>query len=323
MKRFLWQICVFLLFPLGVVIGLYMYIDPFRVTRPFTMEYVNEKPLYKLNREYFNFNIFNKQYTEYQYNSFIIGSSRTTAFNTYHWKDYLETDAQPFIFTSWRENIEGMRQKLVYFDSNNIDVRNVLLLFDCGEMYSFNLKQGDAPLTNHYWKLNGESRIKYQLDYFSAFISQPTRIPSFIKDYRNKLKDMQVDTITCDNIGNDTIRLCPEHDYLAAKDNFPPQPDESELEAYIDDDMYSALMQIKDVFAKHNTSYKVIVLPNYFHWKLNIADLQALQSIFGDNNVYDLSGNHPLNGDKYSYNDEEHFDANIGWQIIDYVYSQH
>lgn len=321
MKRFILQILVWIGIPICLLIGLYVALDPYRIVFPYSISYFIEKPLSKTNREYLSIKLFEDNLQRRSYDSFIIGSSRTGAFNSYQWKKYLEVDNNPYIFTSWRENIQGIYQKIMYLDNANVDINNVLLLFDCGEQYTFNISNGEAPLTNHYYKLSNQTVLGYQIDYFKAFISKPSKLHTYIQNAKQKNKVLTFDTITNDShLCNDTITVCPKSNMLINRTDWEIRTPEQMLPNLINNDMEVMLSEIYQVLKKHNTNYKIIICPNYFRWKISDNDFLILTNIFGEQNLFNYSGDHSIASEKYYYNDIEHFNSNVAWRIIEDIY---
>lgn len=322
MKKFLFKTFAVIGIPFVILLITYIVLDPFRVVFPFQTNYFFEKSIGKTNREYLSYNLYNANYKSQQYNSFIIGSSRTCALNSYQWKRYLDEDAEPFIWTSWRENISGISQKLRYLDKSGTPISNVLVVLDCGNQYSFNVSNGNAPLTNHYYKFSGECALKYQIDYFASFLSKPSQWIDFIKDYSHINYGIPIDTLTNDSqVYNDTITQCPLLPNTPVLVREQTDIQETELPAYIDADIQKELEDICAIFAKHHTCYKILICPNSWLWKINHEDLLLLQDIFGQDKIYDYSGENAIASSPYSYSDEEHFNSNVGWRLIEEMYS--
>lgn len=322
MKRFIIHILLLIGIPLGLLIGTYVLLDPYRIVFPYSVSYFNEKPLAKTNREYLSIKQFENNCQTRIYDSFIIGSSRTCAFNSYQWQKYLNTDNNPYIFTSWRENMPGIHQKILYLDKMGVDIKNVLLVLDCGEQYTFNISKGDAPLTNHYYKLSGQTQLGYQMDYFKAFASKPSKWFTYIQDAKAKNKTIVFDTITNDShLGNDTISMCPLSNMTIDRTNWEIRTLEDMLPPLINLEMENLLKEIQQIFMKHDTDCKIIICPNYFRWKINSQDFTNLSYIFGEDNIFDYSGEHPIASEDYHYNDVEHFNSNVAWRIIEDLYN--
>lgn len=319
MRRFLLKICIWAILPLITLISFYIWIDPFRVARPFSVEYFLQRNIAKTNREYFSYHLFLQNDPTCQFNSFIFGSSRTHALNSYQWSECLGEEARAFIFSSWRENIKGIFQKITYLDKQDIRIDNALILLDCGAIYSFNTLDGEAPLTNHFYKLSGETLLRYHWDYFSAFISKPSKIYDMVRDALNDtVMIVQVDTITNDaNVNNRLLirPLYPEEIIVHEK-----QPTEEHvLESLLTDELKKYLIHIRSVFDKHNTNFKVVIVPNYYKEKINLDDMRFINNVFGELNVYDFSGDSEWTAPNF-YFDVEHFNEYVGWKLLEEIY---
>ena len=96
---------------------------------------------------------------------------------------------------------------------------------------------------------------------------------------------------------------------------------EQMLPNLINNDMEVMLSEIYQVLKKHNTNYKIIICPNYFRWKISDNDLLILTNIFGEQNLFNYSGDHPIASENCHYNDIEHFNSNVAWRIIEDIYA--
>ena len=79
------------------------------------------------------------------------------------------------------------------------------------------------------------------------------------------------------------------------------------------------LKEIKKIFEKHNTKYKVIISPLYNQTKLSIQDLATLKSIF-QNDLYDYSGVNSFTQNIHNYYEKDHFRTLVGDSIFSIIY---
>ena len=79
---------------------------------------------------------------------------------------------------------------------------------------------------------------------------------------------------------------------------------------------------IKGVFDRKETDYKIIDTPayGYMHPSITEDDLQILQEVFGEENVFDFSEREDITLDWKNFSDPNHFGLNIGWQMLEEVY---
>lgn len=80
------------------------------------------------------------------------------------------------------------------------------------------------------------------------------------------------------------------------------------------------LEDIKDIFHKQKTNYKVIISPLYDQEKLNQNDLYYLKQIFGEKNVFDYSGINKYTRDYTNYYESSHYRPHVAREILDEVY---
>ena len=81
------------------------------------------------------------------------------------------------------------------------------------------------------------------------------------------------------------------------------------------------LYEIKKIFEKHKTKFKVIISPLYEQKKMNSIDFNILKNIFRQN-LYDFSGKNKFNDDKFNFYETSHFRTNVGDSILNYIYKE-
>jgi hypothetical protein len=81
------------------------------------------------------------------------------------------------------------------------------------------------------------------------------------------------------------------------------------------------LNEIKEVFSKQHTDYKIIISPLYDQKKIAPSDLIELQRIFGKDRVYDFSGINKYTIDFTNFYEPSHYRPIVASQILDSIYS--
>ena len=325
MKKFLRNILLVIGIPVLIVFGLYWVTDPFKVNRPFTLDNASD-----VNREYVSTELFLKQYPKYKYNSYIFGSSRACGLNTYVWKDLLENPhlqndtVSQFLFQAWAETIVGINQKVRFLDKNNIQIKNALVLIDFGSSFQ---KNSFKALDIKHFELSGQSKFGFYKSFIMAYYEKPSKVIKSVADlFDTSIKEPIFDTISNDHDkSNKYGRLeCPMPNYTVSKSKFPNKRAVEELFAQqnITSEYEEILKEIKEIFIKHNTYYKLFVTPEYSQININQCDLKILEDIFGKENVSDFSGKNSITEDKYNFMDVNHFDANAGWDILHAIYDK-
>ena len=89
----------------------------------------------------------------------------------------------------------------------------------------------------------------------------------------------------------------------------------------LDDEKITYLNEIKKIFEKHHTSYKIIISPLYDQMKLKRATYMTLCDIFGKQNVYDFSGVNKWNRDYHNYYETSHYRPKVAAEILEIIYS--
>lgn len=317
--------------PFLFFISLYAYFDPFSVI--YSYNDYNNGVLTAPNRDVVTSEVFINNYPKYHYKSFILGNSKTLAFQTKDWAAYIN-DTVPFHFDAYLEGLYGLSTKIKYLDKINDSLKNVLII---GDSYLFSaVKNDNSPLYIKDYKIDGSSFIDYHLVFLKNFFSQLYFIPYFdyklFHTYRPYMKiTLALYQPYFSPINND-VYYKPDLVKRMLKDSvgyykefspfFYSRPDSTIYEPkVIEGEQLKMLMDIKNIFIKHKTSYKIIISPSYSQKYFNQADLKILKEIFGDNNVYDLSGKNDYTNNIGNYYDDTHYKPFIGRLILKRVYT--
>ena len=81
------------------------------------------------------------------------------------------------------------------------------------------------------------------------------------------------------------------------------------------------LTEIKEIFEHNSTDYRILICPAYNQKIFNREDLSKLQSIFGEQFIFDFSGMNEISVNKSNYYDEFHFKRYVGARMMDKIYS--
>ena len=329
-KRFLVRLVLFMGAPVMVLLGVYLWTDPFRCLHPFDLSDTDQT-----NREYFSTELFLKNYKQQQYNSFVFGSSRVSGMNSYRWKTFLSGQPRPFVFQAWNETLTGMELKLDYLDRNRVPLDNVLILLDVPGAFDRKQLPRDVLSLKHF-VFTGKNRCSYNAAQFFNFLQKPSLWVSSVKKTIKKERSYCVsDTISndwdnrcrylCDGIpAQDSLNGCS----VASRNAFLHQianltEDDIEVsKPLITAPFEEKLRHIKSVLDRNHTDYYVIVTPAYCytHLSINPNDLETLQVIFGDKRVFDFTGKNEMTEDYNNFSDPNHFGQRVGWMILNQVY---
>ncbi|WP_026994226.1 hypothetical protein [Flectobacillus major] len=331
MRLFFATLLQFSILPFVLLLGLlagYWYFDPFRVLKTYS-DFSN--PVVIPNRDYVSTEVFIQHYPQYHYNSFILGSSRTMAFKPKHWQKYLGTNDTPYLFDASNESIYGIYHKLKLLDNRGVKIKNVLLIICRDRTFTHTSNQIGHLYIKHPL-VSGESSLDFQAQFLKAYFS-----PEFLFKYylyqlcgysdwmqgviENKqiLYDTKDNTITIP-AQEAAITRFPERYYAAKMHVFYKRNSETtDRVARIKPLQKAMLAEIKQLFLKHKTAYKVVISPLYDQVKLNPKDKAILEEIFG-NNIYDFSGKNTFTQSYTNYYEASHYRPTVGDSILRYIY---
>lgn len=332
MKRFVVKILLFC-FPLIVPILLFILIDPFMIIGDnrgdinFTSDYTVTS-----NRDFQSTELFLKNNEEQNYNSFILGNSRSIFYSVDTWKRYI--DGNCFHFNSSNETLFGIERKLAFLDKKDVPIKNVLLILDYGTLIKTSNSEGHLFIKHP--QTSGESLINFYTVMFKGFIIKPmlAHIDLFMTGKRkNYMKDYGIN----ENLWNhnptnnqlsyfvfDSILNINENLYYEGKEKYfyPRDAEQSYSEAAIEDEQKELLTEIKSILNSQNTNYKIIINPLYDQVKMNKRDLVYLNNLFGLDKVFDYSGQNNFTNDYRNYYEPSHYRPKVANQIMSELYKR-
>lgn len=334
MKRTLKTLLLFILLPVLLLVVLtigYLVRDPFKV-----LYHYEDDSVYtlNLNRDFVSTELFIKHYPSEHYNSFVFGSSRAIGYNPDTWKKYLDVGDRPFMFDASSENIYGIYYKLKLLDSYNVSIKNVLILADATKYFFKDYKDENSYLKRNHPATLGNSWIdwvEFEKAHFDAYLK-----PRFLISYYgyelfgidNKYTQLhRLRTNMQIQLPSNRLIAAGFEEYLIQKpqyfesDYFYQRPDNLlYLDPQIDEKTTTLLYEIKRIFDKHNTDYKIIINPMYNQIKLDLKDMTLLNDVFGTEKVYDFSGKNHFTESKYNYYEIYHFRPIVGDSIMKVLY---
>ncbi len=330
MKKFLNTILKFLIIPIAlfivIIIGYFVY-DPFKVLYSYdTYTHTHS------DRDYYSIEMLKKNYQKYKYNSFIFGSSRTLAFRPSSWQKYLENGASTFMLDGYGDNIYGIYHKVKYLDSLNIEISNALIILDVDESFIRDYPRDDFFFYLKHPDIDGSNWTKFYTTHFLAYLN-PKVIISY---YSNRLLGLK-NRFIYDYIGNIRASVNPITNELRREDlehkiNTDPSYHENHIfyqrpdtlvyrEVQINCKQLDWLRQIKKIFDKNKTDYKIIIGPMYTQHKFNDSDTKKIIDVFGKDRVYDFSGKNEMTSKKTNYYETSHYRPLVGDSIMHYIYT--
>jgi hypothetical protein len=332
MKQFITRLINFSLIgiiPLLAVFSTYLYFDPFKVLRHYN-DY--SYPYVIPNRDYISTTMFINNYKKNNYNSFILGSSRTLAFRPNSWRVYLSPKDTPFLFDASNESIYGIYTKLKYLDLHKVEIKNALLLL-CRDASFSNTKNHKGHLFIKHPATSGEGNIAFQFVFFKAYLSPKFLFNFYCYKILGTYKPFMVGyienrKITYDTLTNEINVIDQETEiiqnpaeYYAKRKNlfYERTGEKTDSLQRITKKHIFMLQEIKRILNKNNTKYKVVLSPLYDQVKFNPSDLSLLKKEFG-NNLYDFTGKNSFTDNITNYYETNHFRPRVGDRILKLIY---
>lgn len=315
--------------PFILLVIIYIITDPFMVI--FNYDDFNKKPYIQKNRDYVSSRMFIKNSATYEYDSFIFGSSTALYIPPSIWSNYISTDKHIYSFDASGENLIGVWSKIKYLDSRNYHIKNALVVVDFNLFGEF--INSDPTYMKHY-EIYPSSRYNFQYKYFLQFINPEFfialthhTISKRFYPYMSKALisyEYRYDTITNEyyNTGIDKLLKTDSLGYYNKRiDKFKIRSGEyTEEKRIITSKHLQTLNEIRTIFTKHHTNYKIVIGPSYGQVAFNKEDILALQTIFGKENVFNFSGINRFSEDRSNFYDMIHFKKYVGKELLDSTY---
>ena len=307
-------------------------LDPFKVF--FSYEDPYKDTFVTLNRENVVVNKFEEMYDKEQYDSFILGNSRSQAFHCTKWSEYLPFSAKTFHFDANGESILGIKNKLNFLHRNGVEIANVLIVLD-EEILDF-VEERESHIYTIHPKLSGGSNIHYYLkflkkslnmNFFFSFVEYKflKKKREYMEGYIRHPNYHTFDPRTCDlffdyenEISNDSIGYYSKKvkkGIFYNRENLRVDTMDLKIKAknYLED--------IAQVIKSQNTKYKIVISPLYNQRKLSQKKMTFLKDLFGQENIYDFSGKNELNESIGNFYESSHYRPFIANRILEKIYN--
>ncbi len=330
MKRFLITVILGFGCPLVILLGIYLWTDPFRCLHEFDINDIDAT-----NREYLSTELFLRNYPTHQYNAFIFSSSRGGGFNTYTWRTYIGEDAHPFLFQAWGETLTGIELKLDYLDKQDVAIEYAIIMLDVPSSFGKNQLSHEALAMKH-WRLTNSSHFSYNAIQFYNFIQKPS---FWVKNIHKTLSGVR-ETCCSDSITNDwdstnykhytelpeqdSLKHCTEMTRRTFFAQLHSMKDSAQIvsKPLITEQYVRQFRHIKAILDKQHTDYHIVLSPAICYTNPAIAqeDLHLLNDIFGVNRVHNYTGRNEWTKDYNNFSDPGHLGARVGYLILEDIY---
>ncbi len=312
-----------LAFPVLIILGAYIYLDPFKVVRHYDSYYPPGTPSYvTLNRDYVSTQTYLNNSKKYNYNAFIFGNSTSRFYQINTWEKYIHTD-NCFHFDAFNESLWGIYQKMKFLNKYHVTISYALIILDNSTLSQIKEKTGHLFMS-HPALIDG-SWFSFELEFFKTFLSRDFfkaycdfMITHKIKDYMKN--DHLLNDVPIEYIGkynemqfkhfDDLIKTDPAKFYTPKTMQFFYKRDTTYQKYWtkvISDTQHVMLQEMADILKNDKSQFKVVIGPLYNQLKIDSTDLKALYAIFGKENVYDFSGINSITNDFHNYYDNTHY----------------
>ena len=330
-----------MLIPFICVAASYFIYDPFFVLYDHGDNYFVENgtpDAYTLNRDFVATEYILRYGKKENFNSFILGSSRASAFITEDWQKYLDDSSKVFHFNCDNETLFGLYNKLLFLQNQNLVLTNVLLVID-HQLLNRSI-ENRAPRERYHYAQTGNP-AKFHYAYFKDYLGSNFFIQYLVFKLVKK-KFIWMDKLFENeqefrrmNYSKYNMQWTFEGDNLALKENIDSfYSKRIHLFKAIDnrpkrhlgpilekENKIILLYRIKDILSSSNSKFKIIVSPLHNKLRLNENDLRVLQSIYGIENVFDFSGENKITSNYQNYYEPSHYRPHIGKLIMDSIYT--
>jgi hypothetical protein len=323
-----------LLFSLPVLIltGIYVTLDPFKVLYSYNNYMPPGDQYTALNRDFVSTEVFINNYPKYKYDSFIFGNSRSLFYEAADWQPYIKTEKDKILhFDASGESLYGIHQKIVFLDKENVPIKNCLLPLD--HLTLKKTTNHDGILGRKHYILSGENEPAFQFIFFKAFLDRRFLVAYFDMRINHTFKPYMRGVVNIRKwdyypVNNELQQNAAEEEmkkgtyYTKIIKGFKRKDTLTKISPpTIGSVQLSYLNNIKKIFDKDSTSYKIIINPIYDQVYMNPGDVNKLKEIFGGENVFDFSGKNKFTDDYRNYYDRSHYRPVVSREILKIIYS--
>lgn len=332
MNKFIIKLSFFVI-PLLLIIFFFIYIDTFKLFGTYDSYYKDN--IVTLNRGLVTERTYTNNREKTKYNSFIFGSSLSLAFKCQEWEKYLSPRDALFHFDGSGDGVYSVLKKAQYIDEFGDSIKNALIIVDREFLRSTANGEGHIYILTP--EISKESKLKFYLTFLKAQIFFKFLVAyvdysifKIQRDYMDRLiltgeGPSRINDLNCDlwykydiQIKNDSLGY---YNHLISKGVFYNRPKNDESLCEITDLEIMQLKSIKEIFDRHNTSYKIVISPMYDMINLENEQIELLYDIFGKKNVFDFSGNNKFTSPISNYYEADHFRPHVANEILDIIYS--
>lgn len=315
--------------PVLVLLICYFIFDPFYVLKSYNNYGSNNLKCY--NRNKISTDVFLEHNPKYKFESFIFGSSRSSAFTTKDWSPFIN-DPHPFHFDAFDENLKGILGKMKYINKQGNRLKNVILVV-CEDTFNdkFDEDKSAIHLKDPRWSDLGY--LEYHGVFIKSFFLKNFFIAyldlKFTKKYKPYMADFFSSTYHFGSTFNDFTFPVNEADirkdslkYFSNKIFSTKYLEKGLGKLLIGKEQEVMLEELRDILKENNSNYKIIIGPNFQQNKYNPKDLEKFYKYLGKENIYDYSGENKYSVNIGNFYEPFHYRPAVGQQIMAEIYGK-
>jgi hypothetical protein len=326
LKNFIKQLTIWSLPFLALGISYFVF-DPFHVLYRYKFYGSNFKKSYNRNRistdTFLNYN------PTRRFDSFIFGSSRSSAFLTQQWSPFIGSQAV-FHFDAFNDNASGVLGKMKFINKQGNTLKNVLIIIDEDTFINdYDDRESIVHLKDYRW--TDMNFLDYHLRFFKSYFKSQFFV-SFLDlklfdTYRPYMSDFFNAKFFFDTPDNNF--LFPENEAQIKADSLKYFSEKvfkerkvytKPIESKIDQNFLQIISQIDSLLQANKSHYKIIIAPKFDQTPYNFKDLETLKLVFGPQNVYNFSGKNNYSEPLWHFYEGSHFRPSVGHSILKEVY---
>lgn len=333
MKSFFVKLLIIAL-PFLILSGVYFITDPYRVLYHYENYYTPRESQYvALNRDMISTEMLLRNYSVYNYDSYIFGNSRSYFYSIKEWSRHINSN-HCFHYNSNAESLYGLVQKIKYLDAHNYDFKNALIVFDGASMAKTTPDKG--PLFLKYPLYTHQPWLDFQLEFVKAFFD-----PRFLYSYLNLkithkwkgwMKVVLSDRLFDYDVKTNELAMNAEEQKIKAdstgyyerklkKKIFFKRSDKEEIaNPVLKEEQKKLLQEAASILIRRNVNFRIILSPLYEQQKLNPSDLKVLNELFGQQNVFDFSGKNEFTEPIGNFYENSHYRSSIATKLMETAY---
>lgn len=329
-KRFILRSILVAAVPAALLLGVYAWVDPFKVLRDYDTYYTYQELCPLPNLAMASVRQYQRQSRERRYNAFLFGSSIAQCLPADYWLRYLPADAEPYYLNSDQSSIASIRDRLEWLDARGDSIKYAIVMLTPATLIdhepyepaviAYPEVSGNAGWLRWHWTfVKGFYHRDFLASYIgSALSGEPVKVRSVTAMVRNPYGyDPHTNYMpyTYDESILAKIDLSEFHHPGWPVDHpgeiFPP---------LLSQRYRHQLDGIADVLKRQGTDYRIIIPPNAHHSRFAPADVALLRATFGDRLIDVADPLNPYTRVDTLWYDPDHFCPTLGRLILDCAY---